>query len=180
MSGHTVRFHRVLRAPPERVYRAFLDPQAMVKWLPPHGFTGRVLEMDARVGGVYRMQFTNFSSGHTHAFGGKYLELVPNEKIVNTDLFDDPNLPGQMITTISLKAVSCGTELEPLPTAEAPRERSRGVRERRAPNPCPRLVIETTSVIPESWRSVSTSCDCKDAVQMAEGWGAATEAAGYG
>ena len=111
MSTGTVRFHRVLKAPPERVYRAFLDPDAMAKFLPPHGFTGRVLEMDARVGGVYRMQFTNFSSGHTHAFGGKYLELVPNEKIVNTDLFDDPNLPGQMITTISLKAVSCGTEL---------------------------------------------------------------------
>lgn len=111
MSTGTVRFHRILKAPPERVYRAFLDPDAMAKFLPPHGFTGRVLEMDARVGGVYRIQFTNFSSGHTHAFGGKYLELVPNEKIVNTDLFDDPNLPGQMITTISLKAVSCGTEL---------------------------------------------------------------------
>ncbi|WP_066255107.1 SRPBCC family protein [Hydrogenophaga flava] len=111
MSTGTVRFHRVLKAPPERIYRAFLDPDAMAKFLPPHGFTGRVLEMDARVGGVYRMQFTNFSNGQTHAFGGKYLELVPNEKIVNTDLFDDPNLPGQMITTISLKAVSCGTEL---------------------------------------------------------------------
>ena len=111
MSTGTVRFHRVLRAPPERIYRAFLDPDAMAKFLPPHGFTGRMLEMDARVGGIYRMQFTNFSSGHTHAFGGKYLELVPNEKIVNTDIFDDPNLPGQMITTISLKAVSCGTEL---------------------------------------------------------------------
>ena len=111
MTTGTVHLHRVLRAPPERVYRAFLDPDAMAKFLPPHGFTGRVLEMDARVGGVYRMQFTNFSNGQTHAFGGKYLELVPNEKIVNTDLFDDPNLPGQMITTISLKAVSCGTEL---------------------------------------------------------------------
>lgn len=111
MSTGTVRFHRILKAPPERVYRAFLDPDAMAKFLPPHGFTGRVLEMDARVGGVYRMQFTNFSNGQTHAFGGKYLELVPGEKIVNTDLFDDPNLPGQMITTISLKAVSCGTEL---------------------------------------------------------------------
>ncbi|MDQ7746813.1 SRPBCC family protein [Hydrogenophaga pseudoflava] len=111
MSTGTVRFHRVLKAPPERVYRAFLDPDAMAKFLPPHGFTGRVLEMDARVGGVYRMQFTNFSNGQTHAFGGKYLELVPNEKIVNTDIFDDPNLPGQMITTIGLKAVSCGTEL---------------------------------------------------------------------
>lgn len=111
MSTGTVRFHRILKAPPERIYRAFLDPDAMAKFLPPHGFTGRVLEMDARVGGVYRMQFTNFSNGQTHAFGGKYLELVPNEKIVNTDLFDDPNLTGQMITTISLKAVSCGTEL---------------------------------------------------------------------
>ena len=111
MSTGTVRFHRILKAPPERIYRAFLDPDAMAKFLPPHGFTGRVLEMDARVGGVYRMQFTNFGNGQTHAFGGRYLELVPNEKIVNTDLFDDLNLPGQMITTISLKAVSCGTEL---------------------------------------------------------------------
>lgn len=111
MPTGTVRFHRIIKAPPERVYRAFLDPDAMAKFLPPHGFTGRVLEMDARVGGVYRMQFTNFSNGQTHAFGGKYLELVPNEKIVNTDLFDDPNLPGQMVTTVSLKAVSCGTEL---------------------------------------------------------------------
>lgn len=111
MSTGTVRFHRVIKAPPERVYRAFLDPDAMAKFLPPHGFTGRVLEMDARVGGIYRMQFTNFGNGQTHAFGGKYLELVPNEKIVNTDIFDDPNLPGQMVTTISLKAVACGTEL---------------------------------------------------------------------
>ncbi len=107
----TVTLHRVLRAPPERVYRAFLDPDAMAKFLPPHGFTGRVLEMDARVGGVYRMQFTNFSNGQTHAFGGKYLELVPGERIVNTDVFDDPNLPGQMITTLTFKAVSVGTEL---------------------------------------------------------------------
>ena len=107
----TVRLHRVLRAPPERVYRAFLDPDALVKFMPPHGFTARVLEMNATVGGIYRMQFTNFGNGQTHAFGGKYLELVPNEKIVNTDIFDDPNLPGQMITTISLKAVSCGTEI---------------------------------------------------------------------
>jgi uncharacterized protein YndB with AHSA1/START domain len=111
MSTGTVRLHRILRAPPERIYRAYLDPDAMAKFLPPYGFTGRVLEMDARVGGIYRMQFTNFSNGQTHAFGGKYLELVPNEKIVNTDVFDDPNLPGQMITTISLKAVSCGTEI---------------------------------------------------------------------
>jgi uncharacterized protein YndB with AHSA1/START domain len=111
MSTGTVRLHRVLRAPPERIYRAYLDPDAMAKFLPPYGFTGRVLEMDARVGGIYRMQFTNFSNGQTHAFGGKYLELVPNEKIVNTDVFDDPNLSGQMITTISLKSVSCGTEV---------------------------------------------------------------------
>lgn len=111
MTTGTVTLHRVFTAPPERIYRAFLDPDAMAKFLPPHGFTGRVLEMDARVGGIYRMQFTNFSSGQTHAFGGKYLELVPFERIVNTDVFDDPNLPGQMITTITLKAVSCGTEL---------------------------------------------------------------------
>ena len=111
MSTGTVRLHRVLRAPPERIYRAYLDPDAMAKFLPPFGFTGRVLEMDARVGGIYRMQFTNWSSGHVHAFGGKYLELVPNEMIVNTDIFDDPNLPGQMITTITLKAVMCGTEI---------------------------------------------------------------------
>lgn len=111
MSTGTVRLHRILRAPPERIYRAYLDPDAMAKFLPPYGFTGRVLEMDARVGGIYRMQFTHFGNGQTHAFGGKYLELVPNEKIVNTDIFDDPNLPGQMITTISLKAVSCGTEI---------------------------------------------------------------------
>ncbi|OGB29622.1 MAG: polyketide cyclase [Burkholderiales bacterium RIFCSPLOWO2_02_FULL_66_35] len=111
MTTGTVTLHRVLTAPPERVYRAFLDPDAMAKWLPPHGFTGRVLEMDAKVGGIYRMQFTNLSSGHVHAFGGKYLELVPNQRIVNTDVFDDPNLPGQMTTTITLKAVSVGTEL---------------------------------------------------------------------
>jgi len=107
----TVTLHRVLRAPPERVYRAFLDPDAMAKFLPPHGFTGRVLEMNATVGGVYRMRFTQLSNGQTHAFGGKYLELVPNERIVNTDVFDDPNLPGQMITTLTFKKVSVGTEL---------------------------------------------------------------------
>jgi len=107
----TVTLHRVLRAPPERVYRAFLDPDAMAKFLPPNGFTGRVLEMNATVGGVYRMQFTQLSNGQTHAFGGKYLELVPNERIVNTDVFDDPNLPGQMITTLTFKKVSVGTEL---------------------------------------------------------------------
>lgn len=110
MATGTVTLHRVLTAPPERIYRAFLDPDAMAKFLPPHGFTGRVLEMNATVGGIYRMRFTNLSNGQTHAFGGKYLELVPNEKIVNTDIFDDPNLPGQMITTVTLKAVACGTE----------------------------------------------------------------------
>ncbi|MFW2355463.1 SRPBCC family protein [Hydrogenophaga sp.] len=111
MTTGTVTLHRVLPAPPERVYRAFLDPDAMAKWLPPHGFTGRVLQMDARVGGGYRMQFTNFSSGQVMAFGGRYLELVPNERIVNTDAFDDPNLPGEMRNVITLKAVSVGTEL---------------------------------------------------------------------
>ena len=107
----TVRLHRVLKAPPERVYRAFLDADAMVKWLPPHGFTGRVHHLDARVGGSYRMSFTNFSSGGTHSFGGDYLELVPHERIRHTDKFDDPNLPGVMQTTITLKAVFCGTDL---------------------------------------------------------------------
>lgn len=109
--SYTVRLHRVLRAPPERIYRAFLDPDAMAKWLPPHGFTGKVHELDARVGGRYRMSFTNFSTGQSHAFGGEYLELVPNERIRNTDEFDDPNLPGKMVTTVSLKAVSVGTDL---------------------------------------------------------------------
>ena len=111
MSTNTVRLHRVLRAPPERVYRAFLDPGAMVKWLPPHGFTGQVHEMDVRVGGRYRMSFTNFSQGQSHAFGGEYLELVPGERIVHTDRFDDANLPGEMKTTITFKPVLCGTEL---------------------------------------------------------------------
>lgn len=111
MSTHTLRLHRVLRATPERVYRAFLDPDAMVKWLPPHGFTGKVHELDARVGGSYRMSFTNFSSGHSHAFGGRYLELVPHARIRHTDEFDDPNLPGTMETTLTFTPVSCGTEL---------------------------------------------------------------------
>jgi uncharacterized protein YndB with AHSA1/START domain len=111
MSTNTVRLHRVLRAPPERVYRAFLDPGAMVKWLPPHGFTGQVHEMDARVGGRYRMSFTNFSQGQSHAFGGEYLELVPGERIVHTDRFDAPGPSGEMKTSITLKAVFCGTEL---------------------------------------------------------------------
>ena len=111
MPSGTVTLHRVLRAPAERIYRAFLDPNAMAKWLPPHGFTGKVHHLDARVGGSYRMSFTNFSSGNTHAFGGQYLELVPNERIRHTDGFDDPNLPGTMVTTIVLRAVSCGTDV---------------------------------------------------------------------
>jgi len=111
MSTNTIRLHRVLRAAPERIYRAFLDADAMAKWLPPHGFTGKVHHVDAKVGGTYKRSFTNFASGHSHAFGGKYLELVPNERIRHTDQFDDPNLPGEMQTTISLKKVSCGTEV---------------------------------------------------------------------
>ena len=107
----TVTLHRVFRAPPDRLYRAFLDPDAMAKWLPPHGFTGRVLNLDARVGGRYRMQFTNFSNGQSHAFGGEYLELVPGERIVHTDGFDDPNLPGEMRTTITFRPVLVGTEV---------------------------------------------------------------------
>ena len=112
MSTGTVRFHRVLRAPPERVYRAFLDADAMVKWLPPHGFTGKVHQIDAKVGGSYRMSSTNLPTGQSHPFGGEYLELVPKERIRHTDRFDDPNLPGEMRTTISLKQVFCGTELD--------------------------------------------------------------------
>ena len=111
MPTGTVRLHRVLTAPPEHVYRAFLDPAAMAKWLPPHGFTCQVQHLDARVGGSYKASFTNFSSGKSHSFGGEYLELVQGERIVHTDSFDDPNLPGTMKTTISLKAVFCGTEL---------------------------------------------------------------------
>src|SRR5512138_1815775 len=107
----TVRFHRVLRASPERVYRAFLDAEALVKWLPPNGFTAKLHHLDAKVGGTFRMSFTNFTSGHSHSFGGSYLELVPNERIRHTDQFDDPNLPGQMQTTITLRAASCGTEI---------------------------------------------------------------------
>jgi len=109
--ANTVRLHRVLRAPPERVYRAFLDPDAMAKWLPPNGFTGKVHQMDAKVGGTYRMSFANFTTAQSHAFGGTYLELVPAERIRYTDRFDDPNLPGEMVTTVSLAAVSCGTQL---------------------------------------------------------------------
>jgi len=108
---NTIQLHRVLRAPPERVYRAFLEADALVKWMPPHGFTAKVLELDARVGGKYRMSFTNFSAGQSHSFGGTYLELVPNERIRNTDVFDDPNLPGELMVTITFKPVLCGTEL---------------------------------------------------------------------
>lgn len=111
MPANTVRFHRVLRAPPDRVFRAFIDPAAMVKWLPPHGFTGTVHQMDARVGGTHKMSFTNMSSGTSHSFGGKYVELVPGEKLVYTDAFDDPNLPGQMKTSVTFRKVMCGTEL---------------------------------------------------------------------
>ena len=111
MTTGTVRLHRVLRAPPERIYRAFLDPCAMAKWLPPHGFTCKVHHMDAKVGGTYRMSFQNFGTGNGHAFGGEYRELIPNEKIHYTDSFDDPNLPGQMRTTVMLQAVACGTDL---------------------------------------------------------------------
>lgn len=110
--AHTVRLHRVLRAPPERVYRAFLTPDAMVKWLPPHGFTATVHHMDARVGGGHRMSFTNFGTGHTHSFGGTYLEMRTNELIRYTDQFDDASLPGQMQVTVRLTPVACGTALD--------------------------------------------------------------------
>ena len=111
MTTGTVRLHRVLRAPAERVYRAFLDADAMAKWLPPNGFTGKVHHLDARVGGTYRMTFTNFTSGNGHAFGGKYLELVPHERLRYTGVFENANLPGEMQTTVSLSKVFCGTEL---------------------------------------------------------------------
>ncbi|MGH9806052.1 MAG: SRPBCC family protein [Terriglobia bacterium] len=111
MSTGTIRLHRVLRANPERVYRAFLDAGAMAKWLPPYGFTCKVHSMDAKVGGTFKMSFTNFSTGRGHSFGGEYRELVPFEKIRYTDRFDDPTLPGEMQTTVTLKKVSCGTAL---------------------------------------------------------------------
>ena len=111
MGGNTVRFHRVLRATPERVFRAFTDADAMAKWLPPNGFTGKVHEMNAKVGGRYRMSFTNFTTGKSQAFGGEYLELVENERIRYSDKFEDPNMPGEMETTVEIKAVSVGTEL---------------------------------------------------------------------
>lgn len=110
-AGNTVRLHRVLRAPPERVYRAFLDPDAMAKWLPPHGYTGKVHSMDARVGGGYRMSFTHFGANKSHSFGGTFVELTPHARIRYTDKFDDPGLPGEMQVTIELRKVACGTEL---------------------------------------------------------------------
>ena len=111
MAGNTIRLHRVLRSKPERVYRAFLDADALVKWLPPNGFTARVHELNAKVGGGFRMSFTNFTTGGSHAFGGEYLELMPHERIRYTDRFDDPNLPGVMEVTVTLKPVSCGTDV---------------------------------------------------------------------
>ena len=110
-TANTIRLHRVLRATPEKIYRAFLDSDAMTKWLPPNGFTGKVHQMDAKVGGTHKMSFTNFTTGHGHSFGGEYRELVPFERIRYTDRFDDPNLPGEMQTTVTLRQVSCGTEL---------------------------------------------------------------------
>jgi uncharacterized protein YndB with AHSA1/START domain len=109
--AHTITLHRVLRAPPERVYRAFLDPDAMAKWIPPNGFTAKIHHMDTKIGGTFRMSFTNFSSGNVLSFGGEYVELVPHSRLCYTDVFDDPNLPGVMTVTIDLKRVSCGTEL---------------------------------------------------------------------
>lgn len=111
MPTNTIRLHRVLRAPPERVYRAFLNADAMCKWIPPNGYVGKIHNMDAKVGGTYKMSFTNFSTGHSQSFGGTYHELVPHERIRYSDKFDDPNLPGEMQVTITLKKVSCGTEL---------------------------------------------------------------------
>ena len=111
MSTNTVRFHRIIKATPERVYRAFLDADALAKWLPPNGFTGKVHHLEAKVDGTYRMSFTNFTTGHSHSFGGEYLELVPHERLRYTAKFDDPNLPGVMQTTVSLRAVFCGVEL---------------------------------------------------------------------
>ena len=111
-STGTVRLHRVLRAPAERVYKAFIDADAMARWLPPHGFLGKVHEIDAKVGGGYRMSFTNFGTGKSHSFGGTYLELIPNKKLRHNDQFDDPNLPGTMLVTVSLTAIFCGTALD--------------------------------------------------------------------
>jgi uncharacterized protein YndB with AHSA1/START domain len=116
MSTHTVQLHRVIRAAPERIYRAFLDADAMAKWLPPYGFTCKVHHLDARVGGTFKMSFTNFGSGHSHSFGGEYRELVPHQRIRYSDKFDDANLPGEMETTITLGAVACGTDLQVVQT----------------------------------------------------------------
>jgi uncharacterized protein YndB with AHSA1/START domain len=112
MTAHTIRLHRVLRATPERVYRAFVDGDAMAKWLPPNGYTGKVHHIDAKVGGSYKMSFTNFTTGKSHSFGGEYLELVPSERVRYTDKFDDPNMPGEIETTVTLKKVSCGTDVQ--------------------------------------------------------------------
>ncbi|MGC4061610.1 MAG: SRPBCC family protein [Aquabacterium sp.] len=111
MPSNTVRLHRVIKTTPDRIYRAFLNADAMAKWLPPYGFTCHVEHLDAKVGGTFRMSFTNFTTGHGHSFGGTYRELVPNERIQYSDKFDDPNLPGEMVTTVVLKAVSCGTDV---------------------------------------------------------------------
>jgi len=111
MPGNTVTLHRVLRATPDRVYRAFIDPDAMVKWLPPNGFTAKMHAMDARVGGSYKMSFTNFTTGQSHSFGGTFVELKPGALLRYTDTFDDPNLPGEMVTSVTIAAVSCGVEL---------------------------------------------------------------------
>jgi uncharacterized protein YndB with AHSA1/START domain len=111
MSTNTIQLHRVIRATPEKIYRAFLEPDAMAKWLPPNGFTGKVHHLEAKVGGTYKMSFTNFTTGSSHSFGGEYLELTPHERIRHTDTFDDPNLPGTMQVTIDLKKVSCGTDV---------------------------------------------------------------------
>ena len=111
MAGNTIRLHRVLRTKPEKVYRAFLEPDACARWLPPNGYTCTVDHLDARVGGTFKMAFRNFTTGNSNSFGGSYLELVPRQKIRHTDKFDDPNMPGEMVTTITLRAVSCGTEM---------------------------------------------------------------------
>jgi uncharacterized protein YndB with AHSA1/START domain len=111
MTSHTIRLHRVVRTTPEKIYRAFLDGDAMCKWLPPHGFTARIHQIDAKLGGTFKMSFTNFTTGQSHSFGGKYLELVPHERLRYTDKFDDPNLPGEMQVTVTLKKVSVGTEV---------------------------------------------------------------------
>lgn len=110
-NGNTVRLHRVLTAPPEKIYRAFIEADAMERWLPPNGFTGKMHALDARVGGKFRMSFTNFTSGNAHSFGGEFLEMIPGQRLRYTDRFDDPNLPGEIIVTVELRAVSCGTEI---------------------------------------------------------------------